>query len=835
MATADSHAAPHRSRIEHQPEAVERRVEEALAALSLEQKVRLLTGADVWSTYPEPAIGLRRIVVSDGPVGVRGEQWDERDPSVSLPSPTALAATWDEALIERAGALLASEARRKGVDVVLGPTINLHRSPLGGRHFECFSEDPLLTGRIGAAYVRGLQAHGVGATPKHYVGNDSETERFTVDVRIDQRTLRELYLAPFERTIVDARAWLVMAAYNAVNGVTMTESPLLASPLDDEWGFDGVVVSDWTATRSTAAAARARMDLAMPGPTGPWGDALVAAVRSGEVPEKAIDEKVRRLLRLAARVGALEGVAPAAPAPAQLPADAAARLAREVAAASMVLVRNQGDALPLDASTLQRVAVIGPNAAEGRIQGGGSASVHPHYAVSPLEGLRAALGHRVEVRHALGARSHEGLVPVAGDQVTDPVTGEHGVHVRLLDASGDAFHEEHRAVGKLTFIGDFRANRAETIEVTARFRAAEAGRHRIGVAGVGAYRLTAGGQVLFEETVAPDKDDMAAMLLAPPQRAAELILAAGQEVDLALTHTVAPDAFAVAFSLGVEVPALPDDEELARAVELARTSDVAIVVVGTTEAIESEGFDRSSLALPGRQDELVSAIAAVNRRTLVVVNAGGPVTMPWRDEVDSVLLTWFPGQEMGNAVADVLLGAAEPGGRLPTTWPSREEDVPVLSTKPENGKLVYAEGLHIGYRAWARAGVAPAYPFGHGLGYTRWEILDIDAPPSIAAGAPVEARVRVRNTGPRRGRHVVQLYLSRPDSEIERPVLWLAGFAAVEAEPDQAVEVVIPVAPRAFAHWASGGWQVEPGAFTLHAGHSATVLTRQAAVVILEP
>ncbi|WP_437575407.1 beta-glucosidase [Sorangium sp. So ce887] len=829
MAVADSLTA-HPQKTDHPPEAVERRVADALGALSLEQKVRLLTGADFWSTYPEPAIGLRRMVVSDGPVGVRGEHWDERDPSVSLPSATALAATWDEALLERLGALLASEARRKGVDVVLGPTVNLHRSPLGGRHFECFSEDPLLTGRIGAAYVRGLQAHGVGATPKHYVANDSETERFTVDVRVDQRTLRELYLAPFERMIVGARAWLVMASYNAVNGATMTENTLLDAPLKDEWGFDGVVVSDWTATRSTEAAARAALDLVMPGPEGPWGRALVAAVQSGAVPEKAIDDKVRRLLRLAARVGALEGVAPAAPAPAQLPAAEAARLVRETAAAGMVLVRNQGDALPLDAASLRRVAVIGPSAAQGRIQGGGSASVHPHYAVSPLDGLRAALGQRAEVLHALGTRIHEGLVPVAGDQVVDPVTGTAGVHVRLLDAKGHVVHEEHRDVGRLTFIGDERATRAATIEVTARFRAAEAGRYRIGVAGVGAYRLTGGGQVLFDGMIAPDKDDLAAALLAPPQRAAELSLAAGQEIDLALAHSVFPGTIAVAFSLGAEVPALPDDEELARAVELARSSDVAIVVVGTTEAIESEGFDRSALALPGRQDELVSAVAAVNPRTIVLVNSGGPVTLPWRDEVAAVLLTWFPGQELGNAAADVLLGAVEPGGRLPTTWPSRDEDVPVLSTKPENGKLVYAEGLHVGYRAWARAGVTPAYPFGHGLGYTRWEILDMDAPPSVAAGAAVEVRVQVRNVGTRRGRHVIQLYLSRPGSAVERPVLWLAGFASVEAEPDQTAEVVVTVEPRAFAHWAAGRWQVEPGVFTLHAGHSATVLTRQTAV-----
>jgi len=266
------------------------------------------------------------MVLSDGPAGVRGETWDERLTSASLPSPTALAATWDERLVQRLGGLLAAEARRKDVDVLLAPGVNLHRSPLGGRHFEYLSEDPLLTARIGAAYVRGVQAGGVGATVKHYVANESETERMTVDARVDARTLRELYLAPFELILRDAEAWAVMAAYNSVNGHTMTESPLLAEPLKGEWSFDGVVMSDWTATRSTDAAARAALDLAMPGPPGPWGDALVAAVRVGAVPEAAIDDKVRRLLRLAARVGALEGVEPAARAPE--PADAPAVSAR---------------------------------------------------------------------------------------------------------------------------------------------------------------------------------------------------------------------------------------------------------------------------------------------------------------------------------------------------------------------------------------------------------------------------------------------------------------------------------------------------------------------------
>src|SRR5690242_10142929 len=341
-----------------------------VSKLTLEQKVRLLTGEDFWAVPAEPAVGLRRLVLSDGPAGVRGELWDDRDPSANVPSPTALAASWDPERVARIGTLLAAEARRKGVDVILAPTVNLHRTPYGGRHFECFSEDPLLTARIGVAYVEGVQSGGVGATVKHFVANDSETERFTVDARVGERALRELYLAPFEAIVQAARPWSVMAAYNAVNGPTMTESPLLRDVLKDEWGWDGLVVSDWHATRSLDAAAAA-LDLAMPGPGGPWGDALVEAVRDGRVAEAAIDDKIVRLLRLAARVGALEGVEPAPGAPGAWPSDAVAAELRSTAAASFVLARNHGALLPLG-PTLRRVAVLGPNAAVARTLGGGS-------------------------------------------------------------------------------------------------------------------------------------------------------------------------------------------------------------------------------------------------------------------------------------------------------------------------------------------------------------------------------------------------------------------------------------------------------------------------------
>jgi len=448
--------------------------------------VRLLSGETSWTTYGEPAIGLRPMVMSDGPVGVRGLTWDERDWSACTPSATAMAASWDPELVDDLAGLLASEARRKGVDILLAPTINLHRTPVGGRHFECFSEDPLLTGAIGGAYVDGLQSRGVAATLKHFVANDSETERMTYEAVIDPQTLHELYLRPFEDIQSAARPWVVMASYNATDGPTMTENDLLVTPLETEWGFDGVVVSDWSAVRSTVAAGRAATDLAMPGPDTVWsGDRLLNAVREGAVAETAIDDKVRRLLRLAARVGALDGVE--SDRPGHRPPDDdidVPSLLRRAAAAGMVLARNNG-LLPLEPARLGRVAVIGPNAAQARVQGGGSARVAPPYTVSPLQGLTATLGPAVEIEYAAGAFPSTGLLPFEAAQVTDPVDGSPGLRVRLKDTSGRVWRDEHRTSGWLLWMGVPEVQDIAEVEASCLFRAPDAGRYRLGFGGVG--------------------------------------------------------------------------------------------------------------------------------------------------------------------------------------------------------------------------------------------------------------------------------------------------------------------------------------------------------------
>ncbi|MGZ4275662.1 MAG: beta-glucosidase [Solirubrobacteraceae bacterium] len=777
------------------------------AALPLEQKVRLLTGADFWALHDEPAVGLRRLVTSDGPAGVRGERWDEREPSANVPSPTALAATWDEGRIERLGDLLAAECRRKGVDVLLAPTVNLHRTPAGGRHFECFSEDPLLTARIGAAYVRGLQRAGVGATVKHFVANDSETERFTLDAIVDERTLRELYLAPFEYIVRETRPWAVMAAYNSVNGHTMTESPLLRDVLKDEWGWDGLVMSDWFATRDTVGAGTSALDLAMPGPASPFGDALVRAVRDGRVPERAIDDKVLSILRLAARAGALDGVPGAGGAPGAWDDAAVAAELRATAAASFVLARNEGELLPLERGALRHVAIIGPNAAVARTLGGGSATVFPPYTVSPLEGLRGALGEQVEITHSPGVHPHERIPVARRDQLA-------ALEVRFLDAAGTVLSREERHSGALAWQGTL-APEVTAIEVHARVRAQAAGEHVIGCSGVGRYALTVGGEPRFDAELALGPGaDLAEAHMHPPQRGVAVTLDAGEEVDVVLRHERGDAPFS-ALQLNVEVPFRPDEEELDRAAALAAEADVAVVVVGTNEEVESEGFDRDSLALPGRQDELVRRVAAANARTVVVVNAGAPVLLPWAGDVPAVLLAWFPGQEAGNALADVLLGAAEPGGRLPTTWPATEAGLP--PTRPEGGVLRYAEGLRVGYRDGDRDA---RFAFGHGLGYTGWEYLGIDP---AGDGA---VRVRVRNSGARAGREVVQLYASREESAVQRPRRWLAGFGAVEAGPGEEAAVEIALPDRALAHWDAGAhaFVVEPGAFEVTAGRSSADL-----------
>ncbi|GGT48265.1 beta-glucosidase [Streptomyces purpureus] len=789
----------------------EQAVESALGKLDLDTKARLLGGRDMWSLTALPEIGLAPLVMSDGPIGVRGVRWTADDPSIALPSPTALAATWDPELARRAGRLLAQEARRKGVHVLLAPTVNLHRSPLGGRHFEAYSEDPLLTGEIGTGYVLGVQDGGVGTTVKHFVANDAETDRFTVDNAIDARPLREVYLAPFEAIVKNARPWGIMTAYNQVNGVTMTEHRhLVQEVLRGEWGFDGVNVSDWMAARSTTGCIEGGLDLAMPGPVTVYGEALAAAVRAGQVDESAVDAAVRNVLRLAARVGALDGAPPVVT---ELPAplDGVA-LAREIAHRGFVLVRNERSALPLKPGS---VALTGAAARDARVLGGGSAQVFPDHVVPPLDGLTAAMPEG-SLSYTVGADPSDDLTPA-----------DQGFTLKAVcrGFDGEILGEGSLPSGQVQWIGDdlpagVTHDTLASIEITGTFTPRESGEHAFGTRGLGAFTLTVDGRTLYEgvQVMGAETDPFEAFFGAPIERG-RVELTAGRTVEVSLNHPldrefVAPLP-AVMFSLVHLAPRRDPDELIAEAVEAARAADTAVVVVATTERVESEGFDRRDLALPGRQDDLVAAVAAANPNTVVVVNAGSPVEMPWRDDVAAILLSWFPGQEGGAALADVLTGAEEPGGRLPTTWPVRLADAPVTEVTPTDGTLAYTEGVFIGHGAWDRAETAPAYAFGHGLGYTNWSYDTLEVTSD-------SAKVTLTNTGTRPGRETVQIYLAPTHDTAARPPRLLAGFAQAQAAPGESVEVEIPLARRAFEIWdeQTGAWTFVPGTYEVRAAHS---------------
>jgi beta-glucosidase len=784
-------------------------VEAALAALGLEAKARLLSGQDMWTLPALPEIGLKSLVMSDGPIGVRGVRWTSDDPSVALPSPTALAATWDPDLARRAGVLLAQEARRKGVHVLLAPTVNLHRSPLGGRHFEAYSEDPLLTGAIGSGYVRGVQSGGVGTTVKHFVANDAETDRFTVNNLVSERALRELYLAPFEAIVENARPWGVMTAYNSVNGTTMSEHRALVNEvLRGEWGFDGFNVSDWMAARSTKAAIEGGLDVAMPGPRTVYGAPLAAAVRAGEVAEATVDAAVRNVLRLAARVGILAGAEPVVTEPPET-VDGQ-ELAREIARRAFVLVRNEG-ALPLAEG--HRVALVGAAARDARVLGGGSATVFPTRIVSPLDGLTAALPEG-SLTYSVGA-----------DPAVELPVADKGFELRAVcrDAAGQVIGSGSAPNGTIKWTGEdlpegVTPDTLHTVELTGTFTPRDSGPHTFGIKGLGAFTLTVDGTTYFDDLQGTERDDPFVTFFGAPVPRGEAELTAGEPVEVSLSHVVAfPEGAAtrvVGFSLAHQEPVRDADELIAEAVRAARAADTVVVVVATTDRVESEGFDRADLRLPGRQDELVHAVAAANPNTVVVVNSGSPVELPWRDEVAAVLLGWFPGQEGGAALADVLTGVHEPGGRLPTTW-GPLADAPVTRVLPADGELPYAEDVFIGYRAWDKAGTTPSYPFGHGLGYTDWTYESIEAEGGTAT-------VRVRNRGERAGREVVQVYLAPVDPDSGRPVRALAGFAVVEAGPGESAEAVVELPRRAFEVWdtAAKAWAFVKGSYEIRAGRS---------------
>lgn len=761
-----------------------------VATMTLDEKVRLLSGAGMFILAADERLGLEAIVLSDGPTGVRGEIVVGGRQACLLPNASSIAQSWNREVLEEVGGILAEEALLQRIHVVLGPTINLHRSPLGGRLFEAFSEDPLLTGHLASAYIRGLQRHGVGASVKHFLANESETERTTVDSVIDEATLREVYLAPFEIAVQDAQPWTLMAAYNRVNGVPSTEQQeLLADILKDEWGYDGVVMSDWYATSRTAESVTAGLDLVMPGPSTPWADSLVTEVRAGNVPESVVDDHVARILRLGDRVGALGEQRSW---PAHLPSpDAPERREqlRRIAASGMVILKNDDHILPLSSDAAETLFVTGRHAHDTVAQGGGSAQVRPPHVVSIEAGLRTMFGsQRVTVLDGVETRAT--LPAIDGRLISDPVTGAQGMRIRVFDDAGAVLHDRVVDVAEVEDNKTGWLEHAAAIELSARLNV-PSGDYQIGVRGPGVWEVHAPGH--REEFEIPFHPGPGGGFFRPRSHSSAIRLETGSIV----TATVQRAGMARILGLVLSDAARPAAQAIAAAAAGAQRADVAIVVVGLTPDEETEGQDKRTLALPGHQDALVTAVAAAAHRTIVVVNAATPVLMPWIDDVDAVLVAGLPGQEAGDAVAAAISGLVPPEGRLVTTYPAANGQGPAWSTTPQHGRLEYREGAFVGYRGWLRTEDEPAFWFGAGLGYTEWAYGSIEVSSAGPAGVQ-EVSVSVTNVGEHVGRETVQVYLEPASAELPTRLI---GWSSVELVPGESASVSVECDVRFQRRW----------------------------------
>ncbi|TMD59013.1 MAG: beta-glucosidase [Chloroflexi bacterium] len=795
--------------------------------MTLQEKVAMLAGTNTWYTVPVERLGIPSLKMCDGPNGARGAGgFTGGVKAACFPAGISLASTWDTNLIERVGQALARETTMKGAQVLLGPTVNIQRSPLGGRNFECFSEDPYLSARLAVAYIEGLQGAGVGASIKHYVCNDEEFERFTLSSEVRERALREIYLQPFQTAVREVKPWTIMAAYNLVNGVPASENLyLLTEILRNEWGYDGAVVSDWfMSVKSTAASVNAGLDLEMPSPK--WrGEKLLAAVQRGEVEEATLDVSVHRLLHLLVKAGLFEHPETVPEQATDLPEHRA--LIREAAAEGCVLLKNEQQILPLQREHLTSLAVIGPNAKVAQIMGGGSAQVNVHYAITPFEGIANKVDDHISLGYEQGCTNHR-LQPLldmslllAGEQGS-----EHGLAVEYFnssDLSGPSVLKETKTTSEFMWFGEMPKGvepQQFSFRATGRFTAQETGDYTFGLVSEGRGRFSIDGREVIDNWSWPTTG---IDFLGRPETQETITLQAGREYLLTLEFSKAKENLLAVVRLGC-LPPVPADA-IERAAALAAASDVAIVCAGFGGDWQSEGFDREALAMPGKQDALIERVAAANARTIVVLNTGSPITMPWLSSVAAVVQSWYPGQECGNAIADVLFGDTNPSGKLPQTFPVRLEDNPAYLNFPgENGKVYYGEGLFVGYRYYDKKKIVPLFPFGFGLSYTTFDYgpLSLSAR-QIGPDDTLQVAVEVSNTGQRAGKEAVQVYVHDQQANLQRPEKELKAFAKVQLEPGERKTVTLSIARDALAYYddLAREWVAEAGEFEVLVGASS--------------
>ena len=794
-------------------------IDQIIKTLTLDEKVSLLSGFNSWYTNKIEKKNIPSIKMSDGPNGVRGDSNSGKS-SACFPCAISIGSTWDLSLIKDIGVALGEEAQAKDVDVLLGPTINIHRHPLGGRHFESFSEDPFLTGKIATNYVQGVQSKNVAACLKHFVGNDTEYERHSISSNIDAQTLREIYLLPFEMGIKEGNAKVVMSAYNKLNNIfCSSHQDLLIKILKEEWGFDGYVVSDWGAALETIENANGGLDLEMPGPSNVWGQALIDAVEASEVSEKLIDDKVKRILTVAEFSNRFQK--PQIKAEQAIDQPKHRLLLRKAAADGMVLLKNEGS-LPLK-KNIKKLAVIGPNALEAQIIGGGSASLRPHYQIHPLEAVQERLGHETEILYSKGCHTHKYL-PKINEELMEE---KDGFLVEYFD--GNQFDKnlilEERLTGSKFWVFEGFAkdviSKEERPDISVRFSCTYkpdiSGLHEFEIFGIGKCRLLIDGNELIDNWTSMDPG--------------EAFFTFGSASKKGVTNLQKGEAYKIEVQYKFEgsFPAVyigcqaPDDVDIFQeALETASHADDVILIVGTNSDWETEGNDRADFNLPANQNKLIEAILEANQNTVVVINTGSPIHMPWEKKAKAIIQTWFAGQEFGNALVDILSGEVNPSGKLPTTFPVKIEDTPAYKNYPgKDLQMNYDEKLLVGHRWYEANSIKPLFCFGHGLSFTSFNYQNLEV--TTSSDFVVTCKFEIQNTGDISGLEIAQCYVGFASPLPGEPYKTLQGFIKEEIGANELKKVEIKLGPRNFSYWSveTNTWQIREGSYQILIGSSS--------------
>ncbi|KAF9066829.1 glycoside hydrolase family 3 protein [Rhodocollybia butyracea] len=818
-------------------------IPELVSRLRTDEKIALLGAPNWWNTYPIPRLSIPSIRMSDGPNGVRGSSHFASTPAQCLPCATSLASTFDVDLVREVGEFLAAETKIKSSVILLAPTCNIQRSPLGGRAFESFSEDPHLSGMMTAAYVNGLQSQGVSATIKHFVANDQEHERTAANSVMSDRALREVYLYPFMTAQRLADPWAFMTSYGRINGVHCSENPdLLKDILRDEWKFTGIVMSDWYGTYGVDQPINAGLDLEMPGPTRWRSPTLVNHVLSShKLLPSTLNERVKNMLsfiqhqaRLNPEVVYGDGKERTRDSPDMR------KFCRNLAGQGIVLLKNSNAILPLNKNRVRKLGIIGPGAKGNIISGGGSAALKAGYVVTPYYGMQEGASNDFEISYALGCYAHKYL-PTLEDYLTTS-TGERGWLA--------AFYG-HKEGGELTLpVAEFVLNDTRiklndflpaglseqwTLKMTGKLTVDQSGDFELGLTVAGRAKLWIDGELTIDNWTKQIPGDFF-YGQGTREEKATVQLVAGKSVDVVVEYTNSyppldkddegdskPEA-QPALMRGLRLGGcnkIDPDVTIADAVKLAQDSDVVVFIAGLGPEWESEGSDRPSLDLPGKQAEVISKLASVNPNTVVCIQAGSAVAMPWKDEVAGIVQAWYLGNEVGNAIADVLYGKVNPCGRLPLTFPKRIEDIAAYpNLRSENGQIHYREDVMVGYKHFLQHKIAPLFCFGHGLSYTEFELVDCQV---TQIGTDVEVSLRVKNVGDIAGSQIIQIYMSYPDKGITHPPLQLKAFCKIhDIAAEDAATAKLKLDKWAFSYWDErhDQWKVEAGRYSLHVGFS---------------